>query len=223
MITTCMCCSRVRLFNCILRPAKLTPLLSTASGDIRNVLKTVACLPDEYQQSISLILNDRDFDIVARNLIMLLATLKIDKDPDEALETILHVWYSAKLQSSHLHQLQSSIRPLFQEVCTKIKNKPDGTILGKTWTFGSKSLRMTLSKEKWMLLPSYLEVPDGLSCSQADEIRKATTLAHERKDYQDRNTLLQKPPHRVCRQRFREDGILLPFARPRQAFDSPNP
>ena len=154
---------------------------------------------------------------------MLLAMLRIDTNPDEALETIIHVWYSAKVQSSHLHLLQSSIRPLFQAICAKVKNRPDGTLLGKTWTFGSKSLRVTLSKEKWMLLPSYLEVPNGLSCYQADKIRKAVTLAPERKDYQDRNTSLQKPPHRVCKQRFREDGILLPFARPRQEFDSPNP
>ncbi|RMZ87204.1 hypothetical protein DV736_g5572, partial [Chaetothyriales sp. CBS 134916] len=198
-------------------------VLFAASGDIRNVLKTVACLPDEYQQSVSLILNDRDFDIVARNLIMLLAALKIDKDSDEDIETIIHVWYSAKLQSSHLNQLQSSIRPLFQEVCAKIQNKPNGTLLGKTWTFGSRSLRVTLSKEKWMLLPSFLKVPDGLSCSKADKIRRAITLAHERKDYQDRNIFLQKPPHRVCKLRFREDGILLLFAQPRQAFDTPNP
>ncbi|KIW22047.1 hypothetical protein, variant [Cladophialophora immunda] len=197
-------------------------VLFAASGDIRNVLKTVACLPDEYRQSISLILNDRDFDIVARNLIMLLAALQIDKDPND-IETIIHVWYSAKLQSSRLRQLQSSILPLFQEVCVKIKSKPNGTLLGKTWTFGSRSLRVTLSKEKWMLLPSFLEVPNGLSCSLADKIRNLTTLAHERKDYRDRNTLLQKPPHRVCKQRFREDGILLSFAQPRQGFDSPNP
>jgi Domain of unknown function (DUF4470) len=198
-------------------------MLFTASGDIRNVLKTIACLPEEYQQSISVVLNDRDFDIVARNLIMLLATLQPDKHPDEVLESIIHVWYSAKLQSSHLHHLQSSIGQLFQEVCAKIKHKPNGTLLGKTWIFGTKSLRVTLSKEKWMLLPSFLTVPDGLSCSLADEIRKATTLAPERKDYRDRNTLLQRPAHRVCKERFREDGILLSFARPRQAFDSPNP
>lgn len=197
--------------------------MSTASGDIRNVLKTVACLPDEYQQPISLILNDRDFDVVARNLIMLLAALNIDKSPDEVLDTVIHVWYSAKLQTSHLCLLQSLVRPLFQEVCAKVENKPNGTLLGKTWTFGSKSLRVILSKEKWMLLPCFLEVPNGLSCSLADEIRKATTLAQGRKDYRDRDTLLQKPPHRVCKQRFREDGVLLSFAQPRQTFNSPNP
>jgi len=74
-----------------------------------------------------------------------------------------------------------------------------------------------------MLLPSFLDVPNGLSYSLADKIRNATTLAQERKDYQDRDALLQKPPHRVCKQRFREDRILLSFAQPRQAFNSPNP
>jgi hypothetical protein len=222
MVKTCMFCSQVRLINCILPRAQLTRV-STASGDIRNVLQTVACLPDGYQQPISLILNDRDFDVVARNLIMLLTALNIDKHPAEVLDTIIHVWYSAKLQTSHLFLLQSLVQPLFQEVCAKVEHKPNGTLLGKTWAFGSKSLRVILPKEKWMLLPSYLEVPNGLSCSLADKIRNATTLAQERKDYRDRDNLLQKPPHRVCKQRFREDGILAPFAQCRQAFDSPNP
>jgi hypothetical protein len=178
---------------------------------------------------VSLTLNDRDFDIVARNLIMLLAALQLDQIQDAdnieaGIETIIHLWYSAKLQSSQLRQLQSSILPLFQEVCVKIKDKPSGTILGNIWTFGSnKSLRVTLTKEKWMQLPCFLEIPTNLSCTRADDIRKATTLAPTRQDYRDRNLVLQKPVHRVCKHRFREDGILLPFAGSRQGFDCPNP
>ena len=154
---------------------------------------------------------------------MLLAMLAIDEVPARAIETVIHVWYSAKLQSSHLRLLQSHILPLFQDVCAKIKDKPDGTILGKTWTFGSKTLRATLSKEKWMLLPSFLELPEGLSCSQADQLRQAITLAPERHDYRDRNLLFQKPSHRVCKRRFREEGILLPFVHSREEFNVPNP
>lgn len=198
-------------------------LLSTASGDIRNLLKTVAGLPDEYQHPVSLTLDDRDFDIVARNLIMLLAIMKIDGNVYEVLETVIHLWYSAKLRSSELCYLQSTVKPLFEEVCVKIKDKPIDALLAKTWTFGLTSLRVTLSKKEWMLLPSYLEVPKDFSSTQADEIRRSITTAPQRKDYQDRHVLLQAPSHRVCKQRFREDGILLPFAYSRQAFDSPNP
>ena len=108
---------------------------------------------------------------------MLLTLLKIDQDLDEALEAVIHLWYSVKLQSSHLHQLQLSIGPLFQEVCAKVKDKPDDALLAKTWTFGAKSLRVILSNDKWMLLPTFLEVLDGLSCNQADKIRKDITLA----------------------------------------------
>ena len=128
---------------------------------------------------------------------MLLTLLKIDQDLDEALEAVIHLWYSVKLQSSHLHQLQLSIGPLFQEVCAKVKDKPDDALLAKTWTFGAKSLRVILSNDKWMLLPTFLEVLDGLSCNQADKIRKDITLAVERRDYRDRNIFMQKPPHRV--------------------------
>lgn len=133
----------------------------TASGDFRNAVKTVACLPEKYQQPISVVLNDRDFDIVARNAIMLLVLLPHYQGSDQVLETVIHLWYSAKIPSSYLHHIQSTILPLIQDVCAKVKDKAAGTILGKTWTFGDNYLRLVLSKEHWLLLPGYLEVPNG--------------------------------------------------------------
>lgn len=98
-------------------------------------------------------------------------------------------------------------------------------ILGKTWTFTSgNTLRLVLRKEDWLILQTYLDIPDGLTKEEASNIRAATTLALERADYRDRWYFKDQTPFiRLAKQRFREDGLLLPFGHPRLGFNIPNP
>ncbi|KAL9097609.1 MAG: hypothetical protein Q9165_000506 [Trypethelium subeluteriae] len=115
------------------------------------------------------------------------------------------------------------VRPLIEAVCEKIGGKAPGSILGRTWTFGSRSLQVVLRKEEWLLLPSYLQLPHSLSKSRAQEIRIACTMAEERRDFRERKMLSQSPFHRLCSDKFRTDGILMPFGSPREEFSTPNP
>ena len=167
------------------------------------------------------VVNDRDPDIVARNAILLLLALQFS--PDVATPIMLHVWYSVLVSANMLHSLQDSILPLLQEVCKKIEAKPAQSLLSKKWTFGTRSLRLVLTKEQWDRLPSYFDVPDGLSMAQAQTIRTSTTLAPGRKDYLDRALLMQQPAWRVGLMKFRKNGILLPFASTCKELDTPNP
>ncbi|KAK2758931.1 mynd finger family protein [Colletotrichum kahawae] len=64
-------------------------ILVAASGDLRNIVKTIAKLPNSYTQPIEVTINDRDLDIVARNAIMLLIALVVD-DVDVAADCIIH-------------------------------------------------------------------------------------------------------------------------------------
>ncbi|PCD34788.1 hypothetical protein AU210_007384 [Fusarium oxysporum f. sp. radicis-cucumerinum] len=113
-------------------------LLFAASGDLRNVAQAIAQLPPSYEQPIDIIVNDREFDVVARNAILLLLALTAD-DRDEAVDCILHIWYSASIRKSHVDIFKQRIRPLIQNVCHKVKDKPAKRILGKTWTFEKRS------------------------------------------------------------------------------------
>lgn len=167
------------------------------------------------------VVNDRDPDIVTRNAILLLLALHFS--PDVATPIMLHVWYSVLVSANMLRCLQDSILPLLQEVCKKIEAKPAQSLLSKKWTFGTRSLRLVLTKEQWDRLPSYFDVPDGLTMAQAQTIRTSTTLAPERKDYVDRALLMQQPAWRVGLMKFRKDGILLPFASSCKELDTPNP
>ncbi|KAI4222628.1 MAG: hypothetical protein L6R40_008569 [Gallowayella cf. fulva] len=196
-------------------------LLFAASGDIRNVIKSLTKVPATYTGHCEVVINDKDPDIVARNAILLLVAIYFS--PEVATSIMLHIWYSALVSAEMLRSLQNSVLPLIQEVCKKIQAKSAQSLLSKVWTFGTRSLRLVLTKEQWDRLPSYFEVPDGLSMAQAQAIRASTTLAPERKDYLDRALLTQPPTWRVCRVKFREDGIILPFGASREELDTPNP
>lgn len=159
-------------------------VLFAASGDPRNLIKTVASLPSTYHGSLECFMNDKDLDIVARNAIMLLAAIALS--PEDAAETIIHLWYSAMIPSRVLERVQVHILPLIQEVCTKIQDTQGANPLGNTWAFGKASLRLVLKKEQWYRLRSYFEVPKGLSSDHADAIRAAIMLAPERVDQRER-------------------------------------
>jgi len=200
----------------------LTVLYVTASGDLRNVVQTIAQLPSKFNQSIHVAMNDRDIDIVARNAIMLLIALVVESI-DEAIECTVHVWYSAVIRKSDIDILQQQIRPLIENVCEKIKTKSSSALLGKTWRFEQRSLRLVLEKSSWNSLLSYMSIPEGLTVERANKLRIAVALADSRKDYRDRSLLLRSPSHRIAKNRFWEDGLLLSFGFPRHEFQVPNP
>ncbi|KFY46659.1 hypothetical protein V495_02325 [Pseudogymnoascus sp. VKM F-4514 (FW-929)] len=211
-------------------------LLFAASGDIRHVVKTIANLPDTMTQQLRVSMNDREFDVVARNVILLLLALTAQDftDIDEAKETdsasdiaeaLIHVWYSALIPSRVLSLLEDKVKPLITYVCDRTTGRPPSSVLAKTWTFsGGQSLRLVLKKKDWSQLQRFFDVPDVMTAGDAVQIRTAVTLAPERADYRDRWYYKDASPSmRIAKQRFREDGLLLPFGHPRVAFDVPNP
>lgn len=197
-------------------------MIRLASGDIRNLVTTIASVPGSYKQNIAVTLNDKDPDIVARNAVMLLIFLTT-VEPHKAISCVMHVWYSSLIHTEHMQLLCENVYPLVEDVCSKIRNKSQHTLLGKTWTFGGRTLRAVLSREVWMALLQILEPPAGLTLEKANGIRTAVTLAAERQDYLDRKLAVMEPAHRVCVETFRKDGLLLPLGYSRKGFTVPNP
>jgi hypothetical protein len=195
---------------------------AVASGDLRNVAKTIAQIPSSYNQSVDVTMNDRDLDTTARNAIMLLIALVVE-NIDEAVDCIIHVWYSALIRKSDLNILQQRIRPLIESVCEKIKSKAPSDRLGKTWKFGQRSLRLVLEKTSWDGVLFSINIPEGLTVERANQMRTAVTLADSRKDYRDRHLLFQSPSRRIAKNRFWGDGLLLAFGSRRYDFREPNP
>ncbi|KAI5866987.1 hypothetical protein GGS23DRAFT_299667 [Durotheca rogersii] len=201
---------------------KKLDLLFAASGDIRNVALSVVSIPDSFKSPVHICMNDRDMDVVGRNVIMLLLALTED-DAAVAADNILHLWYSSFITQPLHDTLRGKILPLVQAVCAKINNRDSEAPLGKTWTFGRLSLRLVLLKKSWFELRASLEVPAGLTLEGAQKIRQSVTIAPERVDYRERVYFGLSPGHRSGAQKFRESGVLLSFGAPRDLYTIPNP
>ncbi|KAM0520656.1 hypothetical protein ACHAPE_003053 [Trichoderma viride] len=169
-----------------------------------------------------MVLNDRDPEIVIRNAILLLISLTVE-ETKEAVDCMIHIWYSAFIKKSHLDILQGKIRALVAGVVQKIENKPMKSLQAKSWSFGSRTLRLVLTKEIWCKLLERLDVPVNLTVQKAHQIRTAVTLAPSRIDYRERRYMCLLPAHRLGQERYRTDGLLLPFGASRAKFDTPNP
>ncbi|KAF2730472.1 hypothetical protein EJ04DRAFT_586287 [Polyplosphaeria fusca] len=199
-----------------------TAFLFAASGDMRNVVKTITGLPEAYEDQCTVVVNDRSFPIVARNALLLLIAFHFDQET--AVPMMIHLWYSALVPAVMVKQLATHILPLIEDVCIKIKDRKADIIQAKTFKFGNGSLRLALMKEDWTNLKDYFKVPEGLTRDRAEAIRQNITMAPDRADYLDRTMYCMKSAGmRTCLMKFREDGVLLPFSASRNDFDTPNP
>jgi hypothetical protein len=71
-------------------------IVSVASGDLRNVVRTVNELPSDYSGELTVVLNDREPMIVLRNmlLLMILGTMAEEIGIPQAADIALHFWGS---------------------------------------------------------------------------------------------------------------------------------
>lgn len=192
-----------------------------ASGDFRNAVKTLGCLPRTYTGDVLLAMNDLDLDIVARNVIMLLPALFIE-DSHQAVQSIIHIWYSANIRPTDARFLSEVIHPMIEDVCLKIAERSDQSLQAKTWRVGKSSLRLVLKKESWKALLSYSSLPAGTTVQQARSKRIAVTKAEQQHEIY-RDFCFLHPENRVGKEKYRDDGIMLPFGASRADFTIPNP
>ncbi|KAF4500706.1 hypothetical protein FAGAP_3069 [Fusarium agapanthi] len=118
---------------------------------------------------------------------MLLIALTVD-DQDEAIDCMIHVWYSASIQRLRQDQEKAWEQEFWKDLDL------------------SKAISQTRPGEV-----------------SASEIRQAVTIARSRIDYRHRTFLFQSPAYRVAKQRYYQDGLLLPFGAQRSEYCKPNP
>ncbi|KAI8713033.1 DUF4470 domain-containing protein [Fusarium sp. LHS14.1] len=198
-------------------------ILFATSGDLRDVIKTVTSLPRTFRNDLTIIINDNDLDIVARNIILLLTAL-LSAKPEDAAIRMIHIWYSAFIRQSDLEFLHGVVRPNIQRVCSNLEGDDSKRLHTATFSTGAYStVHIALPKKSWFALLKYFEVPEGLTLDQARQARTAVTLPAGHIDYIEHNYFMLLPAQRICWHRFRLDGVLLPFGASRKPFDTPNP
>ncbi|SJL17864.1 uncharacterized protein ARMOST_21428 [Armillaria ostoyae] len=182
-----------------------------ACGDLRNVVKTINGLPENYSGTIKIVLNDKNSMAVCRNLIIL-SILGIIEDVEEAAEHALHLWYSIFLPIS----FQTHISPLLARAST-LKHL-DGT--------PSRLTSSTTTYTKWRLdsirLLFFQLSKKDMGYAAAKEALNSTMNAPERIDYRERQYASLRPSHRVAFDGWRRSGILLPFSAINEGVSIPN-
>ena len=194
-------------------------LCFAASGDLRNIIRSIVGIPDNYKGTALCIVNDRDLLVVARNVVMLLTSLVFP--PVIAAETILHIWYSARLKPEMLQNVKDRVRPLIAQMVEGIEQRENDTLLSETWTFGSRVLSIHLYKYQWDFILKLLDADHPVSKSEAQ--RQNGMLNDTRKDYRERMLFQMSPSRRACSVKMRESGMLLPFGSCLDEYTCSNP
>ncbi|CAI7658005.1 unnamed protein product [Penicillium glandicola] len=196
-------------------------LLLTSSHDIRDMVETIARLPDTYSGQCEIAMNGIHPQIFAQNIILLLVAFHFP--PEEAVPIMIHLWYSALIPASVLAGLRTKLLPLIEEVCSEVARKRSRKLLKWVWKKNKAILHLELVREEWERLRDCLQVPSRLSATRAARNREKVMLAPRREDLFHRFLYAQPRHWRVSTMKFRRDGILLPFGCSRKEFDTPNP
>ncbi|KAJ8610581.1 hypothetical protein MRB53_038486 [Persea americana] len=130
----------------------------------------------------------------------------------DAAEALIHLWYSAFLPNEVLLGFKSRVEPLLAEVCSNIQSTSPETVIKKNLEFQfRKYVCVALTKQQWSQSADILWSCSALTQQEAENLRAATVLAPERTDYRDRWYFKDANLFsRIAKQRFREDGLLLP-------------
>jgi Domain of unknown function (DUF4470) len=95
--------------------AHFSNLVFLGSGDLRNIIRTVNELPSDYSGEITVLLNDPEPVVVARNIMLLLILGRIS-DKIKAAEYAVHTFYSAFIPTVHEISVRLALRP-FLDSC----------------------------------------------------------------------------------------------------------
>ncbi|CAI7630431.1 unnamed protein product [Penicillium discolor] len=196
-------------------------VLLTSSHDIRNIVETVARLPDTYSGQCEITMNGVSFGVFAQNIGLVLTAFHFP--PEEATPIMIHLWYSALIPASVLTALQTKLLPLIEKVCAEAALKRPKRFFKWIWKKNKSSLQLELLRDEWERLRYTLRFPGRFPASEATRIRQEVMLADKRVDALHRALHAQPRYWRLSTMKFRHDGILLPFGCSRKEFDTPNP
>ncbi|KUJ10494.1 uncharacterized protein LY89DRAFT_558780, partial [Mollisia scopiformis] len=198
-------------------------ILFAASGDLRNVMKTVVSLPDSYRNRCNVHVNDRDEYVVFRAIMILLLVLLY---PDgNASELVLHLWYSGRLpQSMYKRGITDWLIPKLSEAFAKSLNEkaPPDKVFAHSFTNGTSTVTVRLTSRMWLNMLVVLERPKETELGE--EVRLECMLTAEpEKPWVQYNMHMKDPAYRLGELRYRTTGLLLPFGARDEHFDTMNP
>ncbi|KAF8074568.1 hypothetical protein FPV67DRAFT_587451 [Lyophyllum atratum] len=182
-----------------------------ASGDIRNLVRTVNGLPDAYQGKCDILFNDWNPLVVGHNLVVLWALLNPQLSIDDAAELALHIMYSSSLTYN-----MSAFLSKFMDVLDGLPLSRDTTLPIR----GRGKLHVELASVDLRVTKEMLRSRYGIRA--ASHAYSKIMCNRKREDYTDRHLTGLEPSHRLAFSHYRSSGILGPFSLDLSHFEEPN-
>ncbi|KAK9419169.1 putative MYND-type zinc finger protein samB [Seiridium unicorne] len=207
--------------------AELT-YITLASGDLGDVVKTVAELPDTFAAPLHIVINDEDEAVMSRNIMLLLLALS-SNDPQATAEIALHFWYNNYWPDHCVKAFEEQVIPLLRNVLDMPGEASDlvdpvksQEVLHRAkihkWKFGESTLKASLTQLQGFASYSII-MGDPLSIN-GSQLKSFSTHKPWNGEgiFQDEwdGTLISLPPSwRVAYKKFFEDKVVLPHGYPR--------
>ncbi|XP_022092712.1 uncharacterized protein LOC110980389 [Acanthaster planci] len=103
-------------------------ILSAGCEDLRNTVLTAASLPAKYQGKLSIVLNDWDRYVMARNVLFLYMLIQ-HSDSDGIATSLATIWYSLHISKSDYDLIKTSLEKLIQADAESLQEATRGSVL----------------------------------------------------------------------------------------------
>lgn len=193
-------------------------------GDIRHGIQTVARLPDWFAGTVTFTIANSSMDMTARNIFLtMLAFLVPEKD--DAVDAMIHLWYSAYLRPCHVRLLLERIRPFIADAARIVASQPQEAIFTRSMIKDDRGVRISLTADQWTQLLHYFDfaVENGVDEPRSADARNEVVASETFNDERDLILLRNSAHSRVGIMKFRQQGILQPFSHDSSDFTVPNP
>lgn len=196
---------------------RIDSLHISASGDIRNLLRTVNGLPSDYAGKCDILFNDKNPIVVNRNWIILYTLLQPMVAIKDATELATHLMYSAALSPAATAHLNRCVSILYgQGIIQDDKLVASGSLPMR----GKGVLHVMADKDD---MKEFLKMPlSTYNFEEAVKNRHLTMLHPSRVDYRDRYLASLTPGHRMAWTRHQQTGVLAPFSASINHLTEPN-
>ncbi|KAH0826538.1 hypothetical protein J3R83DRAFT_4891 [Lanmaoa asiatica] len=187
-------------------------LAFVASGDLRNVVRTVNALGADYTGCLHILLNDTSKTIVSRNIVLILI---LGAMPNEAVaaDIALHFWYSVFLQEEHRLRILALLVLILQQHTDK--TEPLSVDLGQCAKLTCLVPREITDRLLYTAGPT-------LSTLQARDEYERVYATPARRDARNRALAGVKPCHSLAFMAFWRSGVALPFSAVSDHHTAPN-
>ncbi|KAI8624005.1 hypothetical protein F5Y19DRAFT_491805 [Xylariaceae sp. FL1651] len=186
---------------------KPVDVLFAQSRDLRNAIKTIVDLPENFSAPLRFVISHEDRLYTLRNIILLLMALS-SNDPDATAECAVHFWYSPYLPQWCIPAMKDWIGTLVSDGAAR--GLAGTSLLENHWSFGSASLKAKLVRDDWKFIKNIIHT-SGYSDS-----RFAGGIALSRGkngylDYAQRSMLSFPLAWRSGKIRYNATGRVAPF------------